>query len=212
MYTKEVNTVPYNLEKWANRLASRSDISGYVFHMTKANEELNAFEVLIKILKERTLIGSSTQKGFITGDRKAVCFQDTPISSIVENIHHEELYRDDLGGKTRYTYYGICIPKSYLFKQGGRPVFYEQKEIAKQLLPKEEYWRIVDYNLSDIDNIIDWTHEREWRLPTDRFEFGFSKVVILIPNGDSFKGLINHLPKEDLETIRGVIQISPLVH
>jgi len=206
--------MPYDLDKWANRLASRSDISGYIFHMTKANNEkgLNAFEVLIKILKERTLLGSTTEKGFITGDRKAVCFQDTPISSVVENIYHEQLFREVLGGKIRYTHYGICFPKSYIFQQGGRPVFYEQKEIAKQILAKEEYWRIVDYNLSDKNNIIDWTHEREWRLPTDKFEFDLSKVVVLLPNSDSYRNLINHLPKEDLETIRGVIQTSPLVH
>lgn len=207
----------YTSEKWAARIQHRQDISGYVYHLTKAevdgngNLKLSTLERLLKIIKERKINGSTTESGFITGNRKAVCFQDAPISGIVQNVLHEFLNKDELGGKVRYTYIGLAFSKSYIFQNGGRPVFYEQKEIAKKILPYNEWWRIVDFNLMDKDNLIDWSHEREWRMPTDEFHFNLSKCHILLPNGDIHKELVEKLPLEDLKTISGIIQISPLV-
>ena len=45
-----------------------------------------------------------------------------------------------------------------------RPVIYDDPNIAKQYLKSNEYWRIVNLNLSNDNNFIDWSHEREWRL------------------------------------------------
>ena len=205
-------------EKWGNRIKRRSDMSGFVYHLTKAEidsngkEVLSAFERLLKIISERKINGSTTKSGFIIGNRKAVCFQDAPISGIVQNVFHENTYREDLGGKIRYTYLGLAFPKPYIFRNGGRPVLYEKKEIAKKILPENEWWRIVDYNLSDKNKIIDWTHEREWRMPTDSFHFELSKAAILIPNNDLHKSLIEELPKEDLKSIFGMVQISPIIY
>ena len=208
----------YGVEKWSKRIQYRSDLSGYVYHLTKAELDSNgktvmdALDRLIKIITERKLIGSSTQSGFITGNRKAVCFQDAPIQGIVQNVLHENSFRKELGGKVRYTYLGLAFPKSYIFQQSDRPVFYEEKEKAKKILPRDEHWRIVDFSLLDKENIIDWTHEREWRLPADEFHFDLSKANILLPNKDRYKTLIEKLPEEDLKAVQGMIQISPLVY
>lgn len=208
----------YNRDKWQRRLQNRSDLSGFVYHLTKAelNKDgkvtISALNRLLKIIKERKINGSSTESGFIIGKRKAVCFQDAPISGIVQNVLHENNFREELGGKIRYTYLGLAFPKPYIFQQGGRPVFYEEKEKAKNVLPPDEHWRIVDFSLINKDNIIDWTHEREWRLPGDEFHFDLSKAVILLPNGERYKQLIEELPEEDLKTAQGIIQISPLVY
>lgn len=207
-----------NAEKWAKRIRYRTDLSGFVYHLTKAEtnidgkENLGALDRLVKILTERKLIGSSTQSGFITGNKRAICFQDAPISGIVQNVLHENSYRDELGGKVRYTYLGLAFPKSYIFQQGGRPVFYEEKEKAKKILPPEEHWRIVDFSLLDKDNIIDWTHEREWRLPADEFHFKLSQAIILLPNEERYRELIEKLSEDDLKAVMGLIQISPLVY
>lgn len=148
----------YTHEEWNQRVKSRSDLSGYVYHLTKAEVNkngkviLSAIDRLMKIINERKLIGSNTESGFITGKRKAVCFQDTPISSLMENIVHERDFREKLGGKTRYVSVGLAFPKPYIFQIGGRPVFYESKEVAKRILPESEWWRIVDYNLMDKNN------------------------------------------------------------
>lgn len=207
----------YDLEKWAKRLQYRTDLSGFVYHLTKVdldddgNRIMEATERLVKIIKERKLNGSTTQSGFITGNRKAICFQDAPLSGIAQNVVHEREFKKELGDKVRYVGVGLAFPKSYIFQQGGRPVMYEKKETAKKILPKDEWWRIVDFDLTNKENIIDWTHEREWRLPADEFNFDLTKVVILLPNGERYKEFIERLPSEDLTQIRGIIQTSPLV-
>lgn len=68
-----------DLKEWKKRIAERNDITSYFIHLTKPYGngivKMNTHEVLIKILKEKILIGSITQSGFVVGDRKAVCFQ-----------------------------------------------------------------------------------------------------------------------------------------
>ncbi|WP_419891587.1 DUF2971 domain-containing protein [Paenibacillus xylanexedens] len=207
----------YTHEEWNKRVKSRSDLSGYLYHLTKAEVDkngkitLNVIDRLMKIINERRLIGSSTESGFITGDRKAVCFQDTPIGSLMENIVHEKDYRDKLGGKIRYVSIGLAFPKPYIFQNGGRPVFYESKEVAKQILPKTEWWRIVDYNLMHKNYLIDWTHEREWRLPLDEFIFELSKVTIILPNQQMFLDFMDKISQEDLKQIQGIVQTSIVI-
>lgn len=65
-------------EEWKKRIARRSDMTCSLVHLTKdaviGGEKVNAIDVLIKILKERKLVGSTTESGFIVGSRKAVCF------------------------------------------------------------------------------------------------------------------------------------------
>lgn len=133
----------FTKDKWIKRIKSRTDISAHVYHLTKAEVDgdgkkvLDALERLLKIVSERKINGSTTKSGFITGDRKAVCFQDAPITGIVQNVLHENDYREELGGKTRYTYLGIAFPKPYIFQNGGRPVLYEEKEVAKKFFRKK---------------------------------------------------------------------------
>lgn len=207
----------YTYEEWNRRVKSRTDLSGFLYHLTKAekdesgNTTLKAIDRLLKIISERKLIGSSTESGFITGKRRAVCFQDTPINSLMENIVHERDFREKLGGKIRYVSIGLAFPKPYIFQSGGRPVFYESKEIAKRILPEEEWWRIVDYNLMDKNNLVDWTHEREWRLPTDEFIFDLSKATVILPNQEVFSEFMDKISREDLKKIQGIVQTSTLV-
>lgn len=208
----------FNHEKWGKRIQARSDMTGYVYHLTKPVTDangtvlLNEVERLAKILQERKLNGSSTQSGFITGDRKAVCFQDTPISGLVQNVYHEKVYHNELGGKNRYSYAGLIFPKIYIYNMGGRPVLYERSDIAKSILPSNEHWRIVDFNFSDLNNIVDWTHEREWRLPLDEFHFTLENTTILIADQHAYRYLMELLPADDLKRVQGIVQINPLIY
>lgn len=63
--------MPYSIENWKQRIASRSDLTGHLIHLTRATsvngKELSSTEVLMKIIKEQCLIGSSTKSGFICG-------------------------------------------------------------------------------------------------------------------------------------------------
>lgn len=54
-------------------MSTRSDMSSYVTHLTRKTEENNAIEILIKIINDSKLIGSSN-KGYIQGKNRATCF------------------------------------------------------------------------------------------------------------------------------------------
>lgn len=210
-----------NLENWKDRISHRTDISASLVHLTKGNNELKALDVLMKILKERTLRGSSnvmvngSPRGFICGDSPVVCFQDVPLYSLSENILHEQRMRKDNDKlPIRYLPFGLKFSKNYIFKNGGRPVIYEKTETAKQFLPKEEYWRIVRLDMNDDNNIIDWTHEREWRIKGD-FNFDIQEVEILLSNQHSVKKLYSYCKDNNMmdifDQISGIVTLQSLI-
>ncbi len=61
-------------------MSDRQDLSSSLVHLTRGatvdGNELTPVDVLLKILRERTIVGSTTDSGFIRGSRRAVCFQD----------------------------------------------------------------------------------------------------------------------------------------
>jgi hypothetical protein len=95
--------VPYDLDQWKARVASRADITGMVVHLTKpvpnvdtigmddSKIAVSATANLIRILKDGKIRGSTTDKGFIVGKTPAVCFQDVPHSGLIQNVEHEAL-------------------------------------------------------------------------------------------------------------------------
>jgi len=199
----------YNYKKWKERLATRTDMTIMVTHLTKPSKELNAFEVLLKILEERTLIGSSPgEPGFIVGNNRTVCFQEAPMYSLAQNVYLEQqLRKNNPEAKIRYYGMGVSFSKNYLYNAGARPVIYEKTERAKELLSPEEYWRIVNYDLSDSNNIIDWTHEREWRIKGD-FTFDLEEVVVILPNSDSYKKFLESDTHGVVSKLKGIINIG----
>lgn len=83
----------YPKDTWLKRLAERSDLSSYVAHLTRPatvdTEDFSAVEVLLMILKDRSIRGSSTRSGFIVGATEAVCFQDAPPHALAQNLWFE---------------------------------------------------------------------------------------------------------------------------
>ena len=197
----------YTKKIWLKRHASRSDLTTSLVHLTKETDELNVLEVLLKILDDKKLNGSSTHSGFIIGDNSAVCFQDIPIYGITQNLLHEQQNKEELGDKIRYSPVGLSFSKSFLFNKGARPVIYEKKETAKSLIPRTEWWRIVSFDLSDNDKIIDWTHEREWRLKGD-LEFSLDDVTILLTRKNIYQEFIKQCPQPILNEIRGIVTLQ----
>lgn len=80
------------IKDWKARIAERNDITRNLIHLTKPKQDngnkIDAYDVLLKILRERKLIGSTTE-GYIIGDRKAVCLQESPIYSLSQNVYYE---------------------------------------------------------------------------------------------------------------------------
>ncbi|GAB6154734.1 hypothetical protein JCM17380_34840 [Desulfosporosinus burensis] len=176
---------------WQDRISKRIDITGMVTHLTKPSEgsltsmdeseiNLRAVDTLIKILKEKKIQGSNKEKGFINGDIPAVCFQEVPFFGLVQNVEFEKERRSKGSSKIRYCGVGLSFNKFNVFENCGRPVIYEETERAKQILPENQYWRIVNLELHvGVSKIVDWTHEREWRLPGDfNFRYDLTHVVL----------------------------------
>lgn len=215
--------MPFTYDDWLKRIANRNDITAVLTHLTKPNQadlanltedEINikAVDNLIKILKDKKLNGSNTQIGFIVGSTPAVCFQDTPFYSLMQNIEYEKRIRQgNPNGKIRYCGVGVAFNKFYIFTKGGRPVLYEKTEIAKKILDKNEHWRIVNHQL-DIENpnIIDWTHEREWRVP-QCLEFDIENTCVILYNKKCVKYFSENCPKEISQNLDVIINLKAFI-
>ena len=86
--------------------------------------------------------------------------------------------------------------------------------IAKNFLPENEYWRIVKLDLDSDDNIVDWTHEREWRIKGD-FHFELSEVEILLSDQTSLKKFNRCCKEKNMENllneIKGIVILKSLL-
>jgi hypothetical protein len=211
-----------NINEWKKRISSRTDFSAGIVHLTKGNDTLSAFRVLMKILTEETIIASGNktvngkQRGFICGNSPVVCFQDVPLYSLSENILYEQKIKKETDDSViRYTPWGLRFSKNYIYQQGGRPVLYENSDVAKLFLPKSEYWRIVKFDLNNDKNIVDWTHEREWRIKGN-LEFDLSEAEILMSNEKSINHFYKHCKDNNLgyifENIKGIIVLKSLIY
>jgi hypothetical protein len=114
-----------------------------------------AFDVLKEILSTGVLRGSGNE-GYVKGSRRAVCFSEIPLSGL------HVLAPPPSVEIARYRPYGIAIHKSGVFGAGGRPVIY-LPDSEGHWIPAEEKWRQVRYEPPQVD----FTHEREWRVPGD---------------------------------------------
>ena len=71
------------------------------------------------------------------------------------------------------------VPKADAYRKGARPVIYDSIEEAKEYLDEQDWWRIVRLDYSHDDDIIDWTHEREWRI-LGEFRFELNEIVVTL--------------------------------
>lgn len=213
-HLNEYFIMAYTKDDWEKRIAERSDMSTSLIHLTKGNSTQTVIDVLYSILKNKKIKGSTTS-GFIVGNEKAVCFQDAPLYSICQNTFFEQKKREkDVNYKLRYRAFGLLFDKQFMYNKGARPVIYEKTEIAKAFLPSREHWRIVNFNLESDTSIIDWTHEREWRIKGN-FEFELSNVTILAIRQDTIKTLISKFNDEGINLmneIKGIVTLEHLLY
>lgn len=199
-------------------MSDRQDLSSSLVHLTRAvtvgGKELTPVDVLLKILRERTIIGSTTDSGFIRGARRAVCFQDAPLFSIAQNLKFEKELRQTATTRKRYSGCGLIFSKYYLFQNGCKPVIYDKVEDGEQYLSDNELYRLVKFDISNTDRFIDWTHEREWRMP-DNFEFRIDWSGIVLETKEDYREFIQKSLLEEnegiLESVCGIIVLDALL-
>lgn len=191
---------------WRKRFKNRVDLSSRVTHLTKGDTDDEAFENLISILEEKCIRASKTGSNFINGDIPAVCLQEAPLIAIAENLQYEEKLREeDEKQRIRYLGFGIRFHKDFIYQNNGRPVIYDDTNQVKEYLHKSDWWRIVRLDLSDENHMIDWTHEREWRVPGDLL-FDYSQCEIIVPSPVYYHKFVEYCLKNNREEILLEIQ------
>lgn len=204
----------YTHEVWRNRYSERTDLATSLTHLTRATDESKIHEVLFKILSDGKILGSNTKEGFIVGKNKAVCFQDAPLHAICQNCWFEQkLRKGQSNAKVRYSPTGLLFKKTMIYTRGGRPVVYDSTEAAKSYLPESEWWRIVNFDISNEKKMVDWTHEREWRVKGD-FDFEISDVVLLFTKPVTLKNFIALCDKEEkpyYKQVAGLVNLESIL-
>lgn len=208
----------YDFQKWKLRMSDRQDLSSSITHLTRPaiidGKELSSVDVLLKILREKTILGSTTKSGFIRGKRTAVCFQDAPLFSIAQNLKFEKELRQENNSRIRYSGCGLVFSKYYLFQNGCKPVIYDHAEDGVKYLADSELYRLVYFDLSDVKSFVDWSHEREWRMP-DKFEFRIDWTAIVLEKHKDYLEFITKCKLDEnkgiLESIRGLVVLDALL-
>lgn len=176
---------------------SRPDLSPYLIHLTKnsaKDDGISAYENLVSILIEGEILGSTTGKGMIKGNRPAACFMDVPLSSLKYVLTPENSDPQ----KPRYEPYGIAVTKRFGYKKGCRPVLYLSNDETKKLaIPSDELWRVVRFEVST-KGWVSWLHEREWRCPGP-FPLPKSIQAAFVRNTDEASRLTKLLAKRRAE-------------
>lgn len=190
----------YNYREWKLRMSNRSDMSSSLVHLTRPSGEHTSVEVLLKILREQTILGSDPQKGFIHGGESATCFQDAPLYSVAQNIAFEKKYREENNSRLRYSGCGLVFSKYYVFQRGGRPVIYDIPAQAREYLSEESWYRIVSLDISNMDQVFDWSHEREWRVKGN-LAFEINNCAILLETKADYRELMQKVDSLDNKNI-----------
>jgi hypothetical protein len=146
---------------------TRGDLSNRLIHLTSGESMEGAFQRFLSILTAGRLLASDRN---IRGGFKCVCFSEAPIAVLAQML---------VGEKSRYMPFGVMLDKAWLFAKGGRPVIY-QSEAEYECLPEPLRYRHVRY---EPGNGVDWTWEREWRIPGDVI-FRPNEVTLIVPVRD----------------------------
>lgn len=189
-----------NKPKQLNR-KNRPDFSNYLSHFTKdgdfchteqdidvdAIRKMTALQRLCSILKNK-VIKTSIMPWTNT---QGACFTECPWSSLL--IHTQQ-----------YSPYGIGFTKKFIYSKNGAPVFYMRKKImnalTRTITNKKALLDILSmvtpfspiYETKSMRKqikLVDYTHEREWRITAD-LNFTYEDIAfIIIKNHEDYDSL-----------------------
>lgn len=139
-------------------IASREDISDYLFHFTTGS---NGLGTLNKIIDCNSIIDVK--------NRGCICLTESPITMLSEMFDIFNKYCNPM-----YAQYGIAIKKDFLYNIGARPVIYgsagEINELGESLK-----WRFEEY----IPNVKDFSWLREWRIKEKEIQLDRDNCFII---------------------------------
>jgi hypothetical protein len=191
----------------------RADFSQALVHLTRERREYSsrdfptprlvrevpAFEVLKEILASGTIRGSGNE-GYVKGNRSAVCFSEIPLSAMHQYAEPPTKER------ARYRFYGIALSKRAVFEAGGRPVIY-LPDTEAEWIPADEKWRHVRFEYGQVD----FTHEREWRVPGDLDLTKVPGLYVLVWSAAEAKELQNFTTPLDIHGVLPMEHINMML-
>lgn len=140
-------------------IASREDISEYIFHFTKGKDAIYTLKTIL------------LQQCFKKEEKSPICFTETTLFFLPKMF---ELFIKNYPNNPMYAPYGIGFKMNNIFALGGRPAIYGKKE-EEDLLPKELKWRFVEYN----PNYRDFIWLREWRINVSNLFFDNNDCIVI---------------------------------
>ena len=197
----------------------------YIDDDWKLADNAMPFDVLKKIVHDGFIQSTwAFRKGkpTIYGPYSVVCFTEMPLYALIDYAKKRGANRGYVGG------YGIAVRRNEAYGAGARSVIYglsgERKEANYASLTSvkgfrllddscglgiEEQFRYVHTQLTG-DKIVDWTFEREWRLPIkddrwgskaglpilldkDEYQTPFNEVVIIVNSNREKEEMLNQL-------------------
>jgi hypothetical protein len=183
---------------------SRIDISNYLVHFTKGSNAMSNFR---SIVTEGQLRGGT---GFIKGGQRCVCFTEAPLHALQDILDKPS----DLA--FRYAPFGVIVTKRWLFAQGGRPVIY-QADAEFAVLPAQLQWRHVMYEPA-AQRPIDFTWEREWRIPTQSLRISPENAWLVVSGVDDLRelceahSLAKQIPSDLFDPLEDTIPLSAVIN
>jgi len=151
-------------------MARRFDISDKLIHFTRGERADDAFVRLRSIIRDGRILGSNRM---IRGGYRCVCFTEAPLAAFAEDFISQFPF-------TRYSQFGLMFEKRWVYERGGRPAIYQPDDDFCRL-PEELRWRHVRFE-PVADPVVDFTWEREWRIPCGDLPFTPADAVIVVPS------------------------------
>lgn len=158
-------------------LKAKPDYSDFLLHLTRRSGERTAAQTLFDILNDGMLKAQKSHCLFdsrlnelpddIREQFKVVCFSDCPPGAV------KAFSRRMAGRSYQPEPFGLYFSKSFLRREGVRPVFYTPWPTSKamfriwELLVGQEDWRTLSDVMPYISHMspdFDWHWEREWRI------------------------------------------------
>jgi hypothetical protein len=143
----------------------RHDLSDWLWHFTRRDQ--HPFETLKTIVTEERILGSKDK----FCEQTAVCLTEMPITEAIRQSLRlgEQMYN-------RFSDYGVGFRRAWIATIGGLPVIYQPNAMRSDLAPSS-VWRHCEM---DLQKGIDFSWQREWRVPIAELKFKPSDDVIIV--------------------------------
>jgi hypothetical protein len=126
-------------------------------------------QLYVEALETASIAG--TKPDYVMGDTPVIGLTETPLTIVAKLLASAAQF------KVSFAPIGFLCDRKWAFAQGARPVIYQPAKDATALAPEQRYRHVT----LDLEQGIDFTWKREWRLPRARLALEPAFVRPLLP-------------------------------